>query len=67
MQFFKNKEMLIGSFLATGLVLGVFYVSADDSYYDDSELMNMSELSEPEIDQMAAVLAEMKTARKNAE
>lgn len=67
MQFFKNKDVLFSLFLAMGLVLGVFYVSADDSYYEDSELINMSELSETDIDQMAAVLAKMQTARQNIE
>jgi len=67
MEFFKNKDVLFSLFLATGLVLGVFYVSADDSYYEASELINMSELSETDIDQMAAVLAEMQSARENVE
>jgi len=65
MKFLKNKECLFSLFLATILVLGIAYVSAEKPYHDGSDMISLSELSEADIDQMAAVLAEMKSARED--
>ena len=67
MKSLKKKAVWFSLFLTTSLAMGIVFVSAEEPYYDDSELMKLSELSETDIDQMAAVLAEMQLARENIE
>jgi len=65
MKLLKNKGVLFVLFLTTGFVTSIVYVSAEEPHYRDADLINLSELSETDIDQMAAVLAEMQSAREN--